>query len=156
MTDESHGADSFVGIDVFALAWEENLSSAPHAAIFMNLLRLYTHVAWVTGKPLTEFQANACLSKTVEDPANDPRIWSGSSGLIFGAAVDYCHGNNTERTVDRWLSIWDRSERWLGQKTKEFAPRQDFQPDEGYPFGRTIFNDVMHGTSGQCICSSLC
>lgn len=92
---------SLLGLDVFVEAWRRNPTSSLHAAIFMNILRLYIHVALINEQPLSRASVNCCLMQGICSDTNEPRLVNASITMLVVSVRDFFydgHPKSSERS----------------------------------------------------------
>ena len=110
----------------------------------MNMLRLYTHIAWVTGRPLDVLEVNCHWMCTSLPIPNDPRGWDWKTTLACARCVNYAYGDQP-KTPERWLSCFAYTTEWEASRPACFDPIFQQDVSEGSPFPKILFLNEVHG-----------
>jgi len=142
-TDLRVGHD-FLGLDVFLNALRANLDSSVHAAIFVNMLRFYTHLALTGEQPLALLDSN-CEWLCHELPMpTDSRRWEWCALMECCRAVNFVF-DDKPKTMERWLELESQTNDWRTSKASYLDPIYSEEDTEGDAFPRTVFASETHG-----------
>lgn len=145
--------DSLLDLDVFVDAWRQNPTSTLHAAIFMNVLRLYIHVALIDKRPLLQVSLNCCLMESICSDPSDARRVNANIVMLVASVLDYCYDKGP-KSMERWHGLVGRLTAWSEAMPAAFNPLLETEPDEENPFGRIVFANDIHGTLVNIFCQS--
>lgn len=138
--------NSFLGLDILVDAWRQNPSSALHAALFMNALRLYIHVALVSKRPLPQSIPSCCLTSSICPSPDDPRAINARVTILVARTLDYCY-DEQPKTLQRWQGLCDELDNWKVNLPASFQPMLETDASVDPPFGNIMFANDVHGTS---------
>lgn len=134
----------FLGLDILVDAWRQNPTSTLHAALFMNALRLYIHVALVNKRPLPQAIPSCCLTASMSTDPQDPRRVNGQITVLVARVLDYCYDSGP-KTAERWQGLFDDLEGWKDKLPASFQPILDDYGGTDKPFGNIVFVNDVHG-----------
>jgi len=137
--------NGFLGLDILVDAWRQNPSSTLHAALFMNALRLYIHVALVNKRPLPQAIPSCCLTSKICPDPEDPRVINARMTVLVARVLDYCY-DNEPKTQQRWQGLYDDLTEWNSELPASFKPMLETLANASQPFGNILFANDVHGT----------
>ncbi|KAM0721767.1 hypothetical protein Q7P37_002692 [Cladosporium fusiforme] len=135
---------SLLGLDVFVDAWRRNPTSTLHAAIFMNVVRLYIHVAVIDKQPLSQAVLNCCLIKNMWPNADDPHSVNAQITMLVACVTGVCY-DEEPKSSERWLRLSNRLDEWRATMPAAFLPTFQSQPSDDHPCGIVTFANDIHG-----------
>lgn len=113
---------SLLGLDLFVEAWRRNPTSTLHAAIFLNVLRLYIHVALVNERPLSQASINCCVLEGIFSDADDPRLVNSRITTLVVSAIGACYDGDP-KSSERWSRLDNDSNEWKRPYQRLSYPR---------------------------------
>ena len=138
--------NGFLGLDILVDAWRQNPSSTLHAALFMNALRLYIHVALVNKRPLPQAIPSCCLTSKICPDPKDARVINARITVLVARVLDYCY-DDEPKTQQRWQGLYDDLAEWKLNLPAPFQPMLETSANDGQPFGNILFANDVHGVS---------
>lgn len=143
----SHNAasHSLLGLDEDVEAWNRNPTSTLHAAILMNVLRLYIHVALINRQPLSQASVNCCLMEGIFSKAEDPRVVNARITMLVVSVIGFCYDGHPQSS-ERWLKLNNDLIQWKETLPAAFLPTFQTQPCEDQPYGIVSFANDIHGS----------
>jgi hypothetical protein len=136
--------NGFLGLDILVDAWRQNPSSTLHAALFMNALRLYIHVALVNKRPLPQAIPSCCLTSSICPSPEDPRVVNARVTVLVAKILDYCY-DDEPKTRLRWQALDDDLAEWKTNLPASFQPMLETRANASQPFGSILFANDVHG-----------
>lgn len=137
----------FLGLDVFLDAWRLNKRSSLHAAIFVNVLRLYMHVAWTKRRSLPAVERNCTWMCDMLPIPNDSALWNTKILMLNARTINYCY-DDQPKSPERWMILNALAEDWMARKPACFEPIFHQAPIDGEPFPTIMFAGEVHGMYG--------
>lgn len=137
--------NGFLGLDILVDAWHQNPSSTLHAALFLNALRLYIHVALVNKRPLPQAIPSCCLTSSICPSPDDPRVINARITVLVARVLDYCY-DDKPKTQQRWQGLKDDLTEWKSDLPASFQPMLETSVNASQPFGHILFANDVHGT----------
>lgn len=136
--------NGFLGLDILVDAWRQNPSSTLHAALFMNALRLYIHVALVNKRPLPQAIPSCCLTSSICPDPTDPRVINARITILVARVLDFCY-DDEPKTQQRWQGLADDLAEWKAKLPDAFQPMLETLANASQPFGNILFANDVHG-----------
>jgi hypothetical protein len=136
----------YLGLDILVDAWRQNPTSTLHAALFMNALRLYIHVALVNKQPLPQVIPSCCLTSSICQNLDDPRVINAKITVLVARVLDYCYDQQV-KSLERWQDLEDELAAWKSDLPASFQPMLEIDAADGQPFGNIVFANDVHGKS---------
>lgn len=136
--------NGFLGLDILVDAWRQHPSSTLHAALFMNALRLYIHVALVNKRPLPQAIPSCCLTSSICPDPTDPRVINARITILVARVLDYCY-DDEPKTQQRWQGLADDLAEWKAKLPDAFQPMLETLANASQPFGNILFANDVHG-----------
>ncbi|KAK4540234.1 hypothetical protein LTR36_009639 [Oleoguttula mirabilis] len=148
MTEYGNGEsnyNTFLGLEVFVDAWRLHPRSSLHAAIFMNVLRLYMHVAWLGNRSLPAVEQNCTWMCDLVHRPDDAGVWNCKILMLCARSINYCY-DDLPQTPERWMILNALADDWATRKPACFQPILRQAPADGEPFPKIFFAGEVHGT----------
>ena len=110
----------------------------------MAMLRLYLHLALMTGKPLDLLESSCewiCHDFPVPD---DSRGWEWKTLLQCGRLANFAYGPNP-KTREFWKILEGKEASWEADRPVQFDPIFDSDGVGDGPFPKIMFSHDIHG-----------
>jgi hypothetical protein len=111
----------------------------------MNALRLYIHVALVNKQPLPQVIPSCCLTSSICQNLQDPRVINARITVLVARVLDYCYDQKA-KSLERWQGLEDDLAAWKSDLPASFQPMLDIDTGNGWLFGNIVFANDVHGT----------